>query len=569
MGGRSTVQYYGYSAIEGKAETENYEKDNLPVRYSISDERYIDYTYDSLNRLIGKTLSLASPLSYSYVYKTSQRGSGYTTSLIGRENIGDSFYRYTYDGLGNITNILSGTLSDSDSQSSYRRYTYDALNQLVREDNETTGETYAYIYDDYGNITQKKVYTRTFEALEEKTPKQVITYSYGVDTDAGWKKLLKSYNGEAIDYDEIGNPTTYRGATLDWNERQLKSYTVGNDLTVTYKYDADGLRASKTVNGEKTTYQYVSGKLMYEDRNGTDIYYYYDSYGTPVSIRYYEPDGTSYRFYLATNQQGDVIGIYNASGNMVVKYEYDAWGNIIAETNANGDSLNSLAQKWSDINPFRYRGYYYDSETGLYYLQSRYYDAETGRFINADVLLDNRDLNTINPFIYCGNNPVNSIDANGESLEWLSKAWNKCVDYVSGVKDKFVYVNNVLSEAVSLKVGVGTGFSFSGEAGLVGLDASYKGNFLEIVIGGPKEERGLYSSLEKSASFDAVGFEIFSREEYRINHLTGKIIEKPNESDIVFKEDITFGASFYCFLGAEAEISINWLKILRLLTGEL
>ncbi len=152
---------------------------------------------------------------------------------------------------------------------------------------------------------------------------------------------------------------------------------------------------------------------MYEDRNGTDIYYYYDSLGTPTSIKYYEPDGTNYRFYLATNQLGDVIGLYNTSGNLVVKYEYDAWGNIIAETNANGDSLNSLSQKWSDINPFRYRGYYYDSETGLYYLQSRYYDAETGRFINSDSLLDSRKLLGFNTFAYCGNNPVMGYDPAG------------------------------------------------------------------------------------------------------------------------------------------------------------
>ena len=70
---------------------------------------------------------------------------------------------------------------------------------------------------------------------------------------------------------------------------------------------------------------------MYENRGGTEIYYSYDSYGAPTSIKYYEPDGTSYTIYLATNQQGDIIGIYNASGNVAVKYEYDAWGNIISE----------------------------------------------------------------------------------------------------------------------------------------------------------------------------------------------------------------------------------------------
>lgn len=123
-------------------------------------------------------------------------------------------------------------------------------------------------------------------------------------------------------------------------------------------------------------------------------------------------------FYLATNQQGDIIGIYNASGNMVVKYEYDAWGNIISTTDANGSALNSLSQKWSDINPFRYRGYYYDAETDLYYLQSRYYDAEVGRFINQDCYISTgTGLLGFNMFAYCDNNPVNFCDPTGEKFE--------------------------------------------------------------------------------------------------------------------------------------------------------
>ena len=154
---------------------------------------------------------------------------------------------------------------------------------------------------------------------------------------------------------------------------------------------------------------------MYENRGGTEIYYSYDSYGAPTSIKYYEPDGTTYTFYLATNQQGDVIGIYNSSGNLAVKYEYDAWGNIISETNASGGTLSGTAAIWNEINPFRYRGYYYDAETGLYYLQSRYYDAETGRFINQDSYISTgTGLLGFNMFAYCDNNPVNGWDPTGE-----------------------------------------------------------------------------------------------------------------------------------------------------------
>ena len=167
---------------------------------------------------------------------------------------------------------------------------------------------------------------------------------------------------------------------------------------------------------------------MYEDRNGTDIYYYYDSYGTPTAIRYYEPDGTTYRFVIGTNSLGDVNAIYNMSGELVVKYEYDAWGNIISETNATGGTPTSLAQYWSEINPFRYRGYYYDAETGLYYLQSRYYDAEVGRFISSDdhsvISATKNSLTDKNLYVYCDNNPVVREDITG-------RFWETALDVIS------------------------------------------------------------------------------------------------------------------------------------------
>ena len=97
----------------------------------------------------------------------------------------------------------------------------------------TTGKTYTCTYDNAGNITSKSDGTDT------------ITYTYGTDSDAGWSKLLTSYNGETIDYDAIGNPISYRGATLSWTGRQLDSYSKG-DTNITYTYDADGLRGSKT-----------------------------------------------------------------------------------------------------------------------------------------------------------------------------------------------------------------------------------------------------------------------------------------------------------------------------------
>ena len=133
------------------------------------------------------------------------------------------------------------------------------------------------------------------------------------------------------------------------------------------------------------------------------LHFTYDEIG-PMSVTY---DGAEY-FYLK-NAQGDVTGLVNSSGTQVVAYTYDAWGNPLTTTGTMADTLGKF-------NPFRYRGYVYDTETGLYYLQSRYYNPETGRFINADNLVDTEDLLGENLFAYCANNPVNHQDPSGHSF---------------------------------------------------------------------------------------------------------------------------------------------------------
>ena len=138
--------------------------------------------------------------------------------------------------------------------------------------------------------------------------------------------------------------------------------------------------------------------------------------------------------YVGTNSFGDVIGLYSGTGSLLVKYEYDAWGNIISETNASGGNLSTTAQGYSDICAIRYRGYYYDKDTGLYYLQSRYYDPEVGRFLNVDGTLNgNGDIIGFNMFAYCGNNPVNYSDPTG--YKFIETIWNFAKKTFSKVVD--------------------------------------------------------------------------------------------------------------------------------------
>ena len=215
----------------------------------------------------------------------------------------------------------------------------------------------------------------------------------------------------------------YLGANLEWFGRQLNSYIIEDDaettdvnesLNVSYTYDANGLRGSKTVNGVKSDYLYLDGKLVYEKKGDVDIYYNYDSYGNFAGMKWYDAAGTAYALYALTNAQGDVLGLYNGNGELKIAYTYDTWGKVLSETDAQGNSLTGNLIEYSKLNPFRYRGYYYDSETGLYYLQSRYYDPEIGRFLNADgYVTTGQGLLSYNMFAYCGNNPVNRVDYTG------------------------------------------------------------------------------------------------------------------------------------------------------------
>ena len=197
------------------------------------------------------------------------------------------------------------------------------------------------------------------------------------------------------------------------------SYAFEKGTSVTYTYDAGGSRASKTVNGTKSEFVYLDGKLVYEKRGGDDIFYLYDSYGSLSNIRWYKNGASSpTNIYVITNRQGDVLGLYDYAGTRKVSYEYDAWGNTVSVTDTSQDN-------WSTLNPFRYRGYYFDSETGLYYCNSRYYNPEIGRWINADVpetlTADFESFSQYNLFAYCFNNPVNMSDEKGTWPGWATK----------------------------------------------------------------------------------------------------------------------------------------------------
>ena len=164
--------------------------------------------------------------------------------------------------------------------------------------------------------------------------------------------------------------TYYNGTEFDWTMGQrLKSAKRSDGIKISYTYNADGLRTGKTINNVKFNYYWNDGKLTAQTYAGNTMYFRYDG-DTPIGFEY-----NNSQYYYITDLLGNIIAVLDAEGKTAAEYSYDAWGNCTVLENVNGIA---------NTNPLRYKGYYYDSDTGLYCNQSRYYDSKTGRYINAN-----------------------------------------------------------------------------------------------------------------------------------------------------------------------------------------
>lgn len=238
-----------------------------------------------------------------------------------------------------------------------------------------------------------------------------VTTSFAY-TNTQWQDQLTSVNGGVLNYDANGNLVSYDGKTYTWSHGKWLESVIDGENTYSYEYDSNGIRASKTVNGVETSYNTLNGKMLaqYDDIN--EIYFQYSN-DTPIG---FVLNDTQY-FYI-TNLSGDIVGIADSNGELIAEYSYDEWGKLLGITTAQENNAEQLAV--AEINPLRYRGYYYDNETGMYYLQSRYYDPELCRFISAD---DFAYINTdtpmsVNSYAYCINNPLIYSDSTGHDFEW-------------------------------------------------------------------------------------------------------------------------------------------------------
>lgn len=385
--------------VNDKALEYSYETDESPsprTKKIVMPFASQNLSYDGLGRI--KEITLGEKLSKNIYY--AQYGDHSTNRIssvwYGVNGIRKDNSRYTYDKAGNILTVTeNGKLS--------ARYRYDGLNRLIREDNAAFG-TFTYSYDENGNILTKTVYGYTLSDTLEGGIEHVYAYKQN-----GWKDQLVLFDDQSCSYDAIGNPTVYRGSAALWRGRRLINYKG-----VSYSYDANGIRTDKTVNGVTVKYVCDGTTVLAEQRSNSSatqwLYYIYGADG----VAGFTVNGEEYLY--RKNIQGDVTHVYKKDGTLVALYSYDAWGNckVFKPDGSPDEDEGSVG----NANPFRYRSYYFDEETGLYYLNSRYYDPETGRFVNADDIsfLDPESINGLNLYAYCGDNPVMYIDPDGHAI---------------------------------------------------------------------------------------------------------------------------------------------------------
>ena len=392
--------------------TINVSFDNDSYSYSFNDLNKIEsmkhddfiekIDYDSLGRIKEDNTNI---IKNSYEYLTINNR---TCDLIKlhKQVINDQvvYNRFNYDKVGNITKSIINHNENN--------YHYDGLNRIIRVDSKELNKTFTYSYDSNSNIIEEGIYDYSLD--DNLNNGNYINYNYEGDR-------LVSYGNKYITYDDCLRPIKYNNKELVWDNNRLIHYG-----DITFKYDNNGLREYKITSNKLHKYIRDGKRLIKEivrnyastiiDGESIDnieiesseyiIEYNYDINGKIIGFNL---DGDKY--YFIKNLFGDILKVVDENYNIYAEYQYDIWGNCNIISN-----INNIA----NINPIRYRGYYYDNETNLYYLNSRYYDSFTHRFISIDSIeyMDFDTLGGLNLWTYCNNNPIMYVDPDGESPAW-------------------------------------------------------------------------------------------------------------------------------------------------------
>lgn len=390
------------------------DKDNNITKCSF-DQNEIINNYDSLGRIINSCYN--GSFNVSREYKNNGKR---TSTVIKKIKNGNHEIVYSYDKRGNIRLVyINGVIT--------KKYIYDDILQLIKEYDYVSNKVIDYKYDSYGNILCEKVYSINDYSLLEK-------HNYIYEYENSYNKLIK-YDNNNITYDLFGNIVAIGDKEYSWsNGRELHSYSDGNNY-VEYDYDDNSIRISKTVNNNRTDYYLDGDKIVIEKSNNHMIYYIRDINKNLIGFKY-----NNNTYYYLKNGQNDIVSIMDTNNNILASYKYDSWGKILAIYDSEGIDVTNNISHIGNINPFRYKSYYYDIETGLYYLKNRYYNPILRRYINIDSRLNDTILGT-NLYSYCENNPINREDEDGTS--W----WHVGCVLVGGVVGAAIKISKNLKDS--------------------------------------------------------------------------------------------------------------------------
>ena len=357
----------------------------------------VEKVFDKLGRLSSIKRNGGKHVT-TFTYVTAPDG-GATGRVASIKN-GSETITYGYDARGYVTSETKGGKT--------HRYYYDAKGQLVREEDPVQGKTFLYSYDTGGAMAEIRAY-----ALTDAKDLTDLTYDKKSFARGGaWTDQMMSVDGRACVYDAVGNLLTDGKRTYIWQMGSQLAKVTGEGLEASYKYDASGIRTSKTVNGVKTEYLTAGSRILAEKKNGTWQHYLYDGDGQLTAMTYKGKD-----YYFVRDNLRVITSLVDSDGKTVVNYSYNSWGKLLGIT-------GSMAESLGEDNPYRYKGYYYDEETGMYYLKSRYYDPEICRFNSADaatVMIDSpMSLADKNLYAYCDNDPVNKKDESGALPQFVA-----------------------------------------------------------------------------------------------------------------------------------------------------
>jgi len=342
---------------------------------------------DALGRVISDILTTENGFlienKYEYLQYDDNAIDFVKKHIVNVKNKEADITNYKYDVSGNIILEERGKFKT--------KYSYDKLNRLIREDNSRLQKTFTFKYDNGGNIIQKKEYEYSLE--DELTGGMVTNYTYEFYE---WNDQLIKFGDNAFNYDRMGRPKSIEGNLCNWDHYGMLIAFGDNH----YTYNLNGIRDSKN----DIRFALSGNKILAEITQDGQIKIKYE-YMMEKLIGF---EYNNSKYFYERNIQGDILKIYREEDvSLVAEYVYDAWGNH--------EVINYTEDKIGNINPFRYRGYYYDTETGLYYCNSRYYNPKWGRWISPDSIeyLDPQSINGLNLYAYCGNNPVMYTDPSG------------------------------------------------------------------------------------------------------------------------------------------------------------